>query len=169
MWRFLILPSWMRNLYAGPEATVRTGHGTTDWFQIGKGVHQGCHHCGEREGRKVLPGFVCFLPWLSWPHLSSWHSVPPPGDVGHCRSPRASGPAWRFFPNPESRALRSSSCLARKPPRAPQLKETPETPPSSRGSPGGGHGNPLLYSCLENPMDRGAWQVTVHGVTKSWT
>ena len=31
-----------RNLYAGPEATVRTGHGTTDWFQIGKGVRQGC-------------------------------------------------------------------------------------------------------------------------------
>ena len=32
----------MRNLCAGQEATVRTGHGTTDWFQIGKGVHQGC-------------------------------------------------------------------------------------------------------------------------------
>ena len=32
----------MRNLYAGQEATVRTGRGTTDWFQIGKGVHQGC-------------------------------------------------------------------------------------------------------------------------------
>ena len=32
----------MRNLYAGQEATVRTGHGTTDWFQIGKGVPQGC-------------------------------------------------------------------------------------------------------------------------------
>ena len=31
-----------RNLYAGQEATVRTGHGTTDWFQLGKGVHQGC-------------------------------------------------------------------------------------------------------------------------------
>ena len=31
----------LRNLYAGQEATVRTGHGTTDWFQIGKGVHQG--------------------------------------------------------------------------------------------------------------------------------
>ena len=30
------------NLYADQEATVRTGHGTTDWFQIGKGVHQGC-------------------------------------------------------------------------------------------------------------------------------
>ena len=32
----------LRNLYAGQEATVRTGHGTTDWFRIGKGVHQGC-------------------------------------------------------------------------------------------------------------------------------
>ena len=32
----------MRNLYAGQEATVRTGHGTIDWFQIGKGVRQGC-------------------------------------------------------------------------------------------------------------------------------
>ena len=34
-------------------------------------------------------------------------------------------------------------------------------------SPGGGHGNPLQYSCLENSMDRGAWWATVHGVTKS--
>ena len=32
----------LRNLYGGQEATVRTGHGTTDWFQIGKGVRQGC-------------------------------------------------------------------------------------------------------------------------------
>ena len=32
----------LRNLYAGQETTVRTGYGTTDWFQIGKGVHQGC-------------------------------------------------------------------------------------------------------------------------------
>ena len=32
----------LRNLYAGQETTVRTGHGTTDWFQIGKEVHQGC-------------------------------------------------------------------------------------------------------------------------------
>ena len=32
----------LRNLYAGQEATFRTGHGTTDWFQIGQGVHQGC-------------------------------------------------------------------------------------------------------------------------------
>jgi len=36
-------------------------------------------------------------------------------------------------------------------------------------SPGAGHGNPLQYSCLENSMDRGAWQATVHGVAKSQT
>ena len=36
------LTSLLRNLYAGQEATVRTGHGTIDWFQIGKGVRQGC-------------------------------------------------------------------------------------------------------------------------------
>ena len=38
--------------------------------------------------------------------------------------------------------------------------------PESGRSPGGGHGNPLLYSGLENPMDRGAWQATVHEVAK---
>ena len=36
------LTCFLRNLYAGQEATVRTGHGTTNWFQIGKGVRQGC-------------------------------------------------------------------------------------------------------------------------------
>ena len=36
-------------------------------------------------------------------------------------------------------------------------------------SPGEGHGDPLQYSCLENPMDKGAWQVTVHGVAQSRT
>ena len=41
--------------------------------------------------------------------------------------------------------------------------------PGSGRSPGGGHDNPFQYSCLENPMDRGAWRATVHGVAKSWT
>ena len=39
--------------------------------------------------------------------------------------------------------------------------------PGSRRYPGGGHGNPLQYSCLENPMDRRAWQATVHRVSES--
>ena len=41
--------------------------------------------------------------------------------------------------------------------------------PGLRRSPGGGHKNPLQYSCLESFMDRGAWQATVHGVTKRQT
>ena len=41
--------------------------------------------------------------------------------------------------------------------------------PGSGRSPGGGHGSPLQYSCLENPMDREAWGATVHRVSKSWT
>ena len=68
----------LRNLYAGQEATVRTGHGTTDWFQIGKGVSQGC--------------------------------------ISH--------PAYLT-------SMQSTS--------------------------GEGNGTPLQYSCLENPMDGGAW------------
>ena len=41
--------------------------------------------------------------------------------------------------------------------------------PRSEKSPGEGNGYPLQYSCLENSMERGAWQATVHGVAKSWT
>ena len=41
--------------------------------------------------------------------------------------------------------------------------------PGSGRSPGEGNGNPLPYSCLKNPMDRGAWRATVHRVPKSWT
>ena len=41
--------------------------------------------------------------------------------------------------------------------------------PGSGRSPGGGNGNPLQYSCLGNPMDRGAWRATVHRVAKNWT
>ena len=40
--------------------------------------------------------------------------------------------------------------------------------PGSESFPRGGNGNPLQYSCLENPMDREAWQATVHRVAKSW-
>ena len=78
--RLLDLP--LRNLYAGQEATVRTGHGTTDWFQIGKEVRQGC----------VL------------------------------------SPCFQFTL---------------------------------------GDDTPLQYSCLENPMDTGAWWAAVQGVTNS--
>ena len=43
------------------------------------------------------------------------------------------------------------------------------SPELDREDPGGGHGNPVQYPCLENPTDRGAWRATVHGVTESQT
>ena len=52
------------------------------------------------------------------------------------------------------------------PAKAGDLRDTGSIPGFGR-SPGRGHGNPPQYSCLENPMDRGAWQATVHGVTES--
>ena len=54
------------------------------------------------------------------------------------------------------------------PPSAGGIRDVGLVPGSGR-SPGEGNGNPLQYSCLENPMDRGAWWATVHGVTKGQT
>ena len=58
----------LRNLYAGQEATVRTGHGTTDWFQIGKGVRQGCI---------LSPAYLTSMQSTSWEMLGwrkhSWN------------------------------------------------------------------------------------------------
>ena len=67
-------------------------------------------------------------------------------------------------------------------PRASQMVLVVNNPPANAGdkrhtgsvpgsgrSPGAGHGNPLQYSCLENPMDTGAWQATVHRVTENQT
>ena len=54
------------------------------------------------------------------------------------------------------------------PVNARDLRDTGSIPGSER-SPGEGNGSPLQYSCLENPMDRGAWWTMVHRVTKSWT
>ena len=48
------------------------------------------------------------------------------------------------------------------------VRDTGSIPGLGR-SPGKGNGNPVQYSCLENSMDRGAWQATVHGAAKSWT
>jgi len=54
------------------------------------------------------------------------------------------------------------------PANAEDIKDMASIPGSGR-SLGVGHSNPLQYPCLENPMDRGAWQATVHGVAKRWT
>ena len=49
------------------------------------------------------------------------------------------------------------------------IRDAGSIPEIERRFPEGGNGNPLQYSCLENPMDRGAWQPIVHGITESWT
>ena len=63
-------------------------------------------------------------------------------------------PRWQVVKNP---------CV-----NAGDIRDTGSIPGSTR-SPGGGNGNPLQYSYLENPTDRGAWWTAVHGVAESWT
>ena len=75
---------------------------------------------------------------------------PPPSNEKHVQAPG--------FPDVGS-VGKESACKAGDPGSIPGLGR----------SPGEGNGSPLEYSCLENSMDRGAWQDTVHGVTKSWT
>ena len=56
----------LRNLYVGQEATVRTGHGTTDWFQIGKGVHQSyiLSPCLFNLYAEYISTLICWIDWL---------------------------------------------------------------------------------------------------------
>ena len=60
------------------------------------------------------------------------------------------------------------SVVKNMPANAGGIRDTGLIPGSGR-SPGEGNGNPLQYSCLENPMDRGAWWTSLHRVAKSWT
>ena len=62
-----------------------------------------------------------------------------------------------------------TSLVAQKVKHLPAMWETWVQSLGGKRSPGEGNGNPLHYSCLENPTDGGAWWATVHGVAKSWT
>ena len=102
------------------------------------------------------------------------------------------GPVWALRLCQQQRSkLPLMCCLCRHPNvfslaplrgRVSQVALVVKNPPANAGdirdvgsipglgrSPGGGHGNPLPYSCLKNAMDRGPWQAMVHGLTKSWT
>ena len=61
-----------------------------------------------------------------------------------------------------SRASQVAVVVKNPPANAGDIRDGVSIPESGRSA-GGGHGNPLQYSCVENPMDRGAWQATVHG------
>ena len=97
---------FLRNLYAGQEATVITRHGTMDWFQIGKGVHQGC---------------ILSLSYAIYMQSTSCKML---GWMKHKLESRLPG----------------------------EISIT-----SAMEMTGEGNGTPLQYSCLENPMDGGAW------------
>ena len=70
---------------------------------------------------------------------------------------------WSWAGFPESASRKEPTCQP-----AGDIRDMGSIP-GSGGYPGEGRGNQLQYSCLESPMDRGAWWTTVHGVTKSWT
>ena len=70
---------------------------------------------------------------------------------------------YRYFGCPGGNSGKERTCLPTQ-----EMKEVRFRSQSGR-SPGEGHGNPLQHSCLENPMDGGAWRAIVHGVGKSWT
>ena len=75
-------------------------------------------------------------------------------------------PESKRLDNCYSRIYEASQVVKDLPANAGDIRDAGSIPGSGR-SPGGGHGNPLQYSCLENLMDRGAWWAAVHGITKS--
>ena len=79
----------LRNLYAGQEATVRIGHGTTDWFQIGKGVCQGCI---------CRPAYLTSMKSTSWERLDSMkHKLESrlPGEISVTSDMQMTPPLWQ--------------------------------------------------------------------------
>ena len=79
----------------------------------------------------------------------------------HTKNPPLPGP-WGPWDSQVVLVVKNPSANAR------DIRDTGLIPGSER-SPGGGHGNPFQYSCLESPMDRGGWWATVHSVAKSQT
>ena len=151
----------LRNIYAGQEATVRTVHGTTDWFQIRKGVHQSCilSPClfaeyimwnpglDEAQLESRLPGEISITSYMQ--RRRQWHPTPVllPGKSHGRRSLVGCSP-WGRWGSDTTERLHfhfSLSCI------------------------GEGNGNPLQCSCLQNPRDGGAWWAAVYGVAQSRT
>ena len=120
---------------------------------------------------------------LEWAH-SSWCSlghctfhVLGHGDGAGCSGSHLSGPVihrksftltlWVWCHVPQH--LSQVALVVKSPPATAGDPRTLGSVPGSGRSPGGGHGSPLQYSCLEDPKDRGAWRAAVHGVAKNRT
>ena len=117
---------------------------------------------GASEGTIPTRGGVCSNLAFSLPRLMR-RSLP----MSSHAPPRAGQPTIvSTYCVPEG--FPGGSVVRNPPASAGDSRDRGSTPGLGR-SPGGEHGNPLQYSCLENPLDRGAWRATVHGVAKSRT
>ena len=89
--------------------------------------------------------------------------------IAHLLYVRDASECWGWEDMQDLRMGFPGGLVVKNPPaNAGDIRDTGSIPVSGR-SPGGGNGNPLQCSCLGNPMDRGSWRATVHGVMKSWT
>ena len=88
-------------------------------------------------------------------------------DVPRRALPRRKQPE-NNFPGPHSTGGFPGGSVVKNPPANARAVRDMGSIPGSGRSPGGGHGNPLRYSCLDNHVERKVWWATVHGVTKSW-
>ena len=113
------------------------------------------HHIIFSVCGQMPPCFPCYQPGR-WPHLKIFNIMTS---------------AMTLFPSKvtcmgSSWASQMALAVKNPPANAAGLRDVDSTPGSGR-SPGGGHDNPLQYSCLENPMNRETWRATVHGFTES--
>ena len=99
----------------------------------------------------------------SCPSLQHWIQVALGGLAGR------HGPTWELGVAPEMLGFPGGTIVVKNPPTKARDGRDTSLIPGLGTSPGGGHSNPLQYSCLENPMDKGAWWATVHGVAKNRT
>ena len=145
---------------------------------LGKKVLKIEFHLAQREvwpdshSRKVtskpleLPvwgEYLCYMWWVPWRHWTVYANRVTHAKLwGHCDGgwvqPQGQSISQTYIMRgfPGGSDGKESACNAGK----------PDSIPGSKRSPGGGHSNPLQFSCLENPMDRGVWQVTMHGITR---
>ena len=162
---------------------VSSSHGSS-WAQsafviIRQGLQLGLADCGEGHQQQRGWGHVCLLTQQASRGWSRGHGSGYPqssnAPAGWCFSVSVSA---MFAPAHVHKQLSIKITQTRGLPTWLSGKESPASTgdtkdmgsiPGSGSSTEEGNGNPLQYSCLENPIDRGAWQAAVHGITKRWT
>ena len=159
----------LRNLYSGQEATVRTGHGTTDWFQIGQGVHLGCI---------LSPCLFNFYSEYIMRNagLEETQAGIKTAERNINKLRYADDTTLMAESEEELKSLlmkvkveREKVGLKLNIQKAKIMASGPITSWQIDGETGEGNGNPLQCSCLENPRDGEAWCAAISGVAQSRT